>query len=132
MTTRVKDPDRLTRLERAGEVTELALQRPDLRALDADRLRAELAGLCRPGHPPRIVLSLAGAGQLASACLGTLTEFADALSHAGGVLVLCEVPGETAKVLKRSGLARKLPLARSRDHARRLAAPPRKHVTRAA
>ena len=132
MTTLTRAPDRITRVVRAAEITELTLQQTELRAMDADRLRAELVALHRPGHPARIILSLAGMGMLSGPCLGMLTEVAEGLARAGGSLVLSEVPPEAARVLKRSGLARKLPVARSPDHARRLAGAARKHTNQAA
>lgn len=132
MPTRTQTLDRLTRLVRQADVTELALQQADLRALDAGRLRAELVSLHRPGRPARIVLSLAGLGVLAGPCLGALAEVGEGLARVGGVLVLCEVPEGTARMLRRTGLARKLPLARSPGHARRLARQGRKSLIRAA
>jgi anti-anti-sigma factor len=76
----------------------------------------------RPGCPPRIVLSLKGLTLLASPCVGTLAEVAAALAPMGGSLVLCDVPEPVARMLKTTGLARTLRVAKSRDHARRLAA----------
>ncbi len=89
--------------------------------MDADRLRAELVSFHRPGDPPHIVLSMRGLEVLSGCCVGTLAEVAESLSRLGGSLVLSDVPGSTARMLKRSGLSKTLRLARSGSHARRLA-----------
>lgn len=120
---RPQNHDRLTRVVRSDAVAELALCQHSLRAQDAPRLRAELVGLYRPGHPPGIVLSLRGLTVLAAPCIATLAEVAESLSRVGGTLVLCDAPGPVARVLRRTGLSRTIRLARSPEHARRLASP---------
>jgi len=140
--SRAEPADRITRVRKPsgrrsgdrkpGDVIELGLRQANLRSLDASRLRAELVGFHKPGEPPHIVLSMRGLEVLSGACVGTLTEVAEALSRLGGSLVLRDVPGPTSRMLKRSGLARTLKLARSGAHARRLAMGGRRGGGRAA
>jgi anti-anti-sigma regulatory factor len=122
---RPRSPDRLTRVapprDDAPGVTELSLRQSALRDPDAPRLRAELVAHHQPGAPARIVLSFKGLAVLSAPCLCILTEVAESLARLGGCLILCEVPQDTARVLKRTGLARTLRPARSPEHARRLA-----------
>lgn len=119
--------DRITRVARPqpGEehIAQVSLRQPSLRDFDAPRLRAELVALHAPDAPARIVLSLRGLTIFTSPCIATLTEVAESLARVGGSLVLCDVPPDAARVLKRTGLARTLRLARSPDHARRLITP---------
>ena len=129
--TRPQTTDRLTRVVRRDAVAEVSLRQRVLRDPDAARLRAELVALHEPGNPPRIILSLRGLSVLAAPCIATLAELAQALAAAGGSLVLINVPEPAARMLKRTGLARTLPVARSADHAQRLSAP-RKTTHRAA
>ncbi len=102
-------------------MVELSLRQTTLRDPDAPRLRAELVAHHRADAPARIILSLQGLTVLSSPCLCILTDVAHSLSRLGGCLVLCEVPPDIARVLKRTGLARALRPARSPEHARRLA-----------
>lgn len=117
--------DRLTRVapprDEAPGVVELSLRQSTLRDPDAPRLRAELVAHHQADAPARIILSLQGLTVLSSPCLCILTEVAGSLDRLGGCLILCEVPPDIARVLKRTGLARTLRPARSPDHARRLA-----------
>ncbi len=117
---RLQIDDRLTRVVSDDAVAVLSLRQTSLRAPDAPRLRAELVALHRPGRPTGIVLSLRGLTVLAAPCLATLAEVAESLARIGGSLVLCDVPGPAARVLRRTGLARTLRVARDADHARRL------------
>lgn len=122
---RPRSSDRLTRIVPFGNdgqgITELTLRQSALRDPDAPRLRAELVALHRPGSPARIVLSFRNLTVLSAPCLCILMEVADSLARVGGCLILSEVPPEATRVLKRTGLARTLRLARSPEHARRLA-----------
>lgn len=118
---RPANPDRITRVRKRGEVIELGLRQPNLRSVDADRLRSELVSFHRPGEPPHMVLSMRGLEVLSGSCVGTLAEVADSLARLGGSLVLSDVPSSTSRMLKRSGLSKTLRLARSGTHARRLA-----------
>jgi anti-anti-sigma factor len=102
-------------------VVELSLRQSTLRDPDAPRLRAELVAHHQADAPARIILSLQDLTVISSPCLCILTEVAESLARLGGCLILCQVPPETARVLKRTGLARTLRPARSPDHARRLA-----------
>ena len=117
--------DRLTRVapprDDAPGVVELSLRQSTLRDPDAPRLRAELVAHHQTDSPARIILSLQGLSVLSSPCLCVLTEVAESLARLGGCLILCQVPPETSRVLKRTGLARTLRPARSPEHARRLA-----------
>lgn len=116
--------DRLVRVRRPDPadptIIGLAICQPVLRAPDAARLRAEIVGHHAPGRPLRAVLCCRGLASIASPCLATLAELAEALAPTGGSLVLIEVPPEIARVLKRTGLSRTLPIAKSTDQARRL------------
>ncbi|MFK7883555.1 MAG: STAS domain-containing protein [Phycisphaerales bacterium] len=132
MTTKKTTSDRVTRLLRIGEVSELGLRQPHLRPLDAEKLRGELVALHRQGHPPQIVLSLRGIEVFSGSCVGTLAEVAESLSRLGGSLVLRDVPPDVARMLKRSGLSKHLRLARSESHAKKLALGRRKGVPHAA
>ena len=129
---RPRTQDRITRITRAGEVVELSLGQRSLRPLDAEKLRGELVSLHRPGCPPSIVLSLRGLETLSATCVGVLAEVTESLSRLGGSLVLVEVPGETARMLKKAGFARRLRMARSVPRAQRMALSGRRGVSRAA
>ncbi len=92
-----------------------------LRSLDTNKLRAELAGLCRTGRSRVIVLSMRNTETLASSVLGALTQLSADLERAGGVLVLYKVPKEVSRVLKKTKLDRLIHTARDRDAARKKA-----------
>lgn len=117
--------DRLVRVRRPDpadpSITGLAVCQPVLRAPEAARLRAEIVANHTPGRPLRVVLCCRGLTSIAAPCLATLAELAESLAAAGGSLVLVDVPPEIARVLKRTGLSRTLRVARSTDHARKLA-----------
>lgn len=119
--------DRLIRLRRPDPqdpgLTGLAIRQPALRAPDAARLRAEIVAHHTPGQPLRVVLCLRGLTDIAAPCLATLAEIAESLQPTGGSLVLLEVPAPVARLLKRTGLAKTLRIARSPDHARKLSSP---------
>lgn len=119
--------DRLIRLRRPDPqdpgLTGLAIRQPALRAPDAARLRAEIVAHHTPGQPLRVVLCLRGLTDIAAPCLATLAELAESLQPTGGSLVLLEVPAPVARLLKRTGLAKTLRIARSPDHARKLSSP---------
>jgi|GEM_PF-4088614 len=119
--------DRLIRVRRPDpadpDLTGLAIRQPALRAPDAPRLRAEIVANHTPGQALRVVLCLRGLTDIAAPCLATLAELAEALQPTGGSLVLIEVPAPVARLLKRTGLAKTLRIARSPDHARKLSAP---------
>ncbi|RMH27926.1 MAG: STAS domain-containing protein [Planctomycetota bacterium] len=132
MTMRPRTPDRITRVMRTGDVVELSLRQPSLRPLDAEKLRGELVSLHRPGSPPSIVLSMRGLETLSGTCVGVLAEVTESLARLGGVLVLAEVPGETARMLKKAGFARRLRMARSVPQAQKIALSGRRGVTQAA
>jgi anti-anti-sigma factor len=129
---RAEPSDRITRVRKHGDVIELGLRQPNLRSLDADRLRSELVAFHRPGQPPHIVLSMRGLELLSGSCVGTLAEVAESLARLGGSLVLSDVPGPISRMLRRSGLSRTLKLARSGAHARRLVMGNRRRSGRAA
>lgn len=116
--------DRLVRVRRPDPadpgLTGLAVCQPVLRAPDAPRLRAEIVANHAPGRPLRAVLCCRGLTSIAAPCLATLAELAEALAPTGGSLVLIEVPPEIARMLKRTGLARTLRVAKSPEQARKL------------
>jgi len=93
----------------------------NLRSLDTDKLRAELAGLHTPGHPPAIMLTMRGIDSLSSSVLGAIATLSADLEAVGGVLVLYNLPKEIAKVLRKTKLDRTIPTAKSRPHARKRA-----------
>lgn len=129
---RPRTPDRITRVARAGDVVELSLRQRSLRPLDAEKLRGELVGLHRPGSPPSIVLSMRGIETLSATCVGVLAEVTESLGRLGGVLVLTDIPGETARMLKKAGFARRLRMARSPAQAQKMASTARRGVSQAA
>ncbi len=122
-TTRTRPgSDQITRVAIKEGVHMVRVAMPDLRAHDMNRLRKELAALYQPGKSPLLIaMSLKRVRTLSSACMGMLVEFSDALTPVGGSLVLYDVPKDIAKMLKKLGLHKQLPIAKTSEHARKLA-----------
>lgn len=112
--------DQITRVAFKDSVHTIRIALPDLRTHDTNRFRKELAALYSPGSPLLIAMSLKRVNILSSACMGMLVEFSDALTPVGGGLVLYDVPKDIAKMLKKLGLHKQLPIAKSGDQARKL------------
>ena len=94
-----------------------ALNDRSLRSIDTGKLRAEIASLCRQGHPRVIVLSMRSTESLASSVLGSLAQLSADLERIGGALVLYKVPKEVAKMLKKTRLDRLIHIAKDRPSA---------------
>lgn len=94
-----------------------ALNDRSLRSLDTGKLRAEIASLCRQGHPRVILLSMRSTETLASSVLGSLAQLSADLERVGGVLVLYKVPKEVTKVMKKTRLDRLIHISKDRPGA---------------
>jgi len=112
--------DQITRVACKDGVHSIRIALTELRTHDTNRFRKELAALYTPGSPLLIAMSLKRVNILSSACMGMLVEFSDALAPVGGGLVLYDVPKDISKMLKKLGLHKQLPIAKSGDHARKL------------
>lgn len=93
----------------------------DLRSLDTQKLRAEIAGLYTPGNPPAVMFSMRGMDSLPSGCLGAFAELSADLERVGGVLVLYNLPKEIAKVLRKTKLDRVIQTAKTKPQAKKRA-----------
>lgn len=98
----------------------------NLRTLDTQKLRAEIASLHTPGNPPAVMFSMRGMDSLPSSCLGAFAELSTDLERVGGVLVLYNMPKEIAKVLKKTKLDRVILTAKARPQAKKKALAMRK------
>ncbi|MCA9303018.1 MAG: STAS domain-containing protein [Phycisphaerales bacterium] len=112
--------DQITRIAFKDGVHSIRIALPEIRTHDTNRFRKELAALYEPGKPLLIAMSLKRVNILSSACMGMLVEFSDALAPVGCGLVLYDVPKDISKMLKKLGLHKQLPIAKSGDHARKL------------
>tara|TARA_A100001391_G_scaffold147077_1_gene104557 strand:+ start:492 stop:956 length:465 start_codon:yes stop_codon:yes gene_type:complete len=100
-----------------------------MRSLDTSKLRAEIVGLHKPGHPPMVMFSMRGMESLASGCLGAFAELSTDLERVGGILVLYNLPKEIAKVLRKTKLDRVIHTAKARPQAhKRVLAAKKKHA----
>ncbi len=104
-----------------GDMFRVGLIGGDLRALDTNQLRAQIARLYSPGNPPAILFSMRGTETLNMGCIGAFAQLGSDLERVGGVLVLYNLPKEITKVLKKTKLDRIIHTAKTRPHARKRA-----------
>ena len=91
----------------------------NMRSVDTDKLRAEIASLHSPGNPPMVMFSMREMDALASNCLGAFAQLGTDLEKIGGILVLYNIPKEIAKVLKKTKLDRVIQTAKARPQAQK-------------
>lgn len=125
-----KPETRLLSIHNLDGVYRARLIDENLRALDAQKLRAEIVALHTPGKPPLVMLSMRGMDTFASGCLGAIVQISADLENAGGALVLYNLPKELAKMMKKTKLDRSIQIAKTRTHARKqVLASQRRHAS---
>ncbi|MBL4697699.1 MAG: STAS domain-containing protein [Phycisphaerales bacterium] len=108
-----KTNTQLLSITKENAVYRVRLVSGELRSIDTTKLRAEIAGLHKPGNPPVVVFSMRRMDSLASGCLGAFAELSTDLERIGGALVLYNIPKEIAKILRKTKLDRIISTAKT-------------------
>lgn len=107
-------------LRSEGGVQVITIESPTLREPGVHQITERLVRMARDDGP-RIALSLGLVKEITSASLGALLRAADEIDRMGGRLVLFALPQGVDRVLRQTGLARKLAIADDAQSAVKLA-----------
>ena len=104
------------RIEQRGDLAVLAVDKPMLTSLEADRLLNTLRGYHEQTGCVEFVIDMAGVDLIDSACIGSLVTFLMEIDKASGKLRLAGCQKTVEDLLKITGLTTHIPLVASIEH----------------
>ncbi len=98
-----------------GNLAIVAVDKPMLTSLQADRLLSSLRAYREQTGCNRFVIDMAGVDFIDSACIGSLVTFLMEIDKTGGKLILAACQPTVEELLKITGLTTHIPLIASVD-----------------
>tara|TARA_R110002111_G_scaffold132222_1_gene197851 strand:- start:768 stop:1127 length:360 start_codon:yes stop_codon:yes gene_type:complete len=104
------------RIEQRGDLAVLAVDKPMLTSLEADRLLTTLRSYHEQTGCVQFVIDMAGVDFIDSACIGSMVTFLIEIDKANGKLMLAGCQKTVEELLKITGLTTHIPLVASVEH----------------
>ncbi len=104
------------RIEQRGDLAVLAVDKPMLTSMEADRLLSTLRGYREQTGCVQFVIDMAGVDFIDSACIGSMVTFLMEIDKSNGRLMLAGCQPTVEDLLKITGLTTHIPLVASVEH----------------
>jgi len=104
------------RIEQRGDLAVLAVDKPMLTSLEADRLLSTLRAYREQTGCAMFVIDMTGVDFIDSACIGSMVTFLIEIDKANGKLMLAACQKNVEELLKITGLTAHIPLVASVEH----------------
>jgi len=104
------------RIEQRGDLAVLAVDKPMLTSLEADRLLTTLQAYREQTGCVEFVIDMTNVDFIDSACIGSLVTFLIDIDKSNGKLMLAGCQPTVAELLKITGLTTHIPLVTSIEH----------------
>jgi anti-anti-sigma factor len=109
--------DTVFSFSRQGDAAVVTLACPAVREWQASVLAKYLSDVIENNRGRTVIVDVAGIGQFSCAWLNTLIELTDRVERMGGKLLIAGMPRDSRRLLKSTGLARRLHLTGSTSEA---------------